>query len=240
MARVLAGMCALTAAVSWEGSFNSEVSLCSPCYQLGEQGIGTLLNYILNVGVVGGCEELCSQLPSGKGVQTACDLVCSAVGIKAFMAAINNTDLDVIYFCEVLHACPAGRDDAYLELTDIAASPASVIKGNDVKLGLQVNVTNATGVGEFRLSVDGPGSATPLSQSFFLPSGIPVGEQLLSVSLTVKDGEDAQGFPKTFEPGLYNFTFHVCQGECGSHHPHSRDFGTKMGFFNVSESSIEV
>jgi len=104
------------------------------------------------------------------------------------------------------------------------------------KVRLELNVTTATGVGEFRLKVDGPGSATPLSQSFFLKSGIPEGEQLITVSLSTHDGMDDQGFPKTFLPGQYNFTFEVCQGECGSHHPHSKDFGLINGTFSMSKA----
>merc|ERR1712048_715464 len=50
----------------------------------------------------------------------------------------------------------------------------------------------------------------------------------------LQDGKDEQGFPTTFEPGLYNFSFHVCQGECGSSHPHSKDFGRVMGTFNMT------
>jgi len=217
----------------------SDVSLCSPCFQIGGQGINAMLNYLLNVGVVGGCQELCAQVPEGGGKQTACNLVCGAVGIKTFIAAIDKADLDPIYLCEAVHACPAAPDDAYVELVDIAASPEAVIKGNDIKMAVELNVTNATGVGEFRLAVDGPGSATPLSQSFFLEKGVPEGEQMIAVTLSVKDGQDDQGMPKTFEAGVYNFTFHVCQGECGSSHPHSKDFGTRMGHFTVTEA-IEV
>merc|ERR1712228_1162056 len=101
-----------------------------------------MLNYILNIGVVGGCQELCAQVPSGGGKQTACDLVGGAVGIKAFIAAIDKADLDPIYLCEVLHACPAAPDDAYLELISVAAAPDPVSKGDTVKMGIQVNVTN--------------------------------------------------------------------------------------------------
>merc|ERR1711862_49285 len=171
------------------------------------------------------------------GKQTACDLVCGAVGIKAFIAAINKVDLDPIYFCEVVHACPAAPDDAYLELVQAAAQPAVVAHGDDIQMGVQLNVTNDTGVGEFSISIDGPGSATPLSQTWVLKDGIPHGEQMLSVKLTLQDGKDEQGFPKTFEPGLYNFSFHVCQGECGSAHPHSKDFGKIMGTFNMTPAA---
>jgi len=243
MARVFSVVVAAATAqgqVATTFGLESDVSLCNPCFQLGGQSINILLNYILNTGVVGGCQGLCSQLPSGGGKQTACDLVCGAVGIKAFTAAIDKADLDPIYLCEVLHACPAAPDDAYLELVDVAATPAAVIKGNDIKMEVVLDVANATGVGEFRLNVDGPGSATPLSQSFFLEQGIPAGRQGVSVTLTVQDGQDDDGFALTFEPGTYNYSFHVCQGSCASSHPHSKDFGTRMGYFDVTMSDVEV
>lgn len=217
---------------------NSSVSLCNPCFQIGGQGINSLLNYILNAGVIGGCGSLCAAaLPAGGAAAVGCELVCGAVGVKAFVAAIDKVDLDPIYFCEVLHACPAAPDDAYLELVQVAAQPAIVAHGDDIQMGLELNVTNDTGVGEFSISIDGPGSATPLSQSFFLKDGIPHGEQMLSIKLTLQDGKDQQGLPATFEPGLYNFSFHVCQGECGSSHPHSKDFGRMMGTFNMTGAS---
>merc|ERR1712048_665671 len=170
---------------------------------------------------------------------TACDLICGAVGLKAFMAAVQKSDLDSIYFCELTHSCPAGDDDAYLEINQVVAAPEVVVKGDDVHMGVQMNVTKASGVGEFRLVVNGPGSALPLSQGFFLETGVPEGLQQLTVSLSLKDQQQQQGPTKTFEAGQYNFSFHVCQGECGSSHPHSIDFGNMTGFFNVTEA-VEV
>merc|ERR1719387_2472215 len=82
-------------------------ALCSPCVQLGGQSLNILLNYILNAGVIGGCSNLCGHLKSNS-TRKACDLVCGIVGIKEFIKALNHTDLDPIYFCEILHACPAG------------------------------------------------------------------------------------------------------------------------------------
>merc|ERR1712048_1154038 len=182
------------------------INLCNPCFQIGGQGINQLLNIILNEGVVGGCGSLCAAaIPAGGAAAVGCELVCSAVGVKAFIAAISKVDLDPIYLCEVLHACPAAPDDAYLELLQVAAAPDPVTKGDTVKMAIQVNVTNATGVGEFRLNVDGPGSACPIGQGFFLETGIPAGVQMLEVSLPIKDSQDSQGMPATFDGGLYNF-----------------------------------
>lgn len=217
------------------GLASPDVKLCSPCFNIGSQGINQLLNYILNAGVVGGCSSLCAAaLPAGGLPAAGCELVCTAVGAKAFIAAVSKVDLDPIYLCEVLKACPAAPDDAYLELIQAAAAPDPVIKGDTVKMAIQMNVTNATGVGEFRINIDGPGSACPIGQGFFLETGIPAGMQMVEVSLPIQDGQDQQGFPKTFDGGKYNFTFHVCQGECASKHPHSKDFGTMTGYFHVN------
>jgi hypothetical protein len=208
-----------------------EVSLCNPCTQLSGQALNILLNVILNAGVVGGCDKLCSALPEGK---LACELVCDAVGIKAFIDAIEKADLDPIYMCEIVHACQPGPDDAYLEILGVAAAPPVVAHGADIQMAVDLNVVNDTGVGEFFISIDGPGTATPLSQSFLLAKGIPHGEQMLGVTLTLQDGKDDQGFPATFEPGTYEYSFHVCQGSCGSRHPHSIDFGSMTGTFELS------
>jgi len=220
------------------GLKSPDVKMCSPCFNIGEQGINQLLNYILNAGVIGGCNALCAgAIPAGGLPAVGCELVCGAVGFKAFVAAINHVDLDPIYLCEMLKACPAAPDDAYLELMNVAAAPDPVTKGQTVKMAIQLNVTNATGVGEFRIGIDGPGSACPIGQGFFLETGIPAGIQMLEVSLPIKDSKDSQGMPATFDGGKYNFTFHVCQGECASKHPHSKDFGTLMGYFHVNTTT---
>jgi len=203
--------------------------------QLGGQSISILLNYILNAGVVGGCSKLCGHLTS-KGSREACDLVCGVVGIKAFTKALNHTDLDPIYFCEILDACPAGRDDAALQILSVVAQPTSIAKGDTVELSVQVNVTNASGVGEFGLVVHGP-VTSPVSQTFLLAKGIPVGQQTLAVKLTVQD-DNSGNPPVVWNPGSYQFTFEVCQGECHSKHPHSKYFGSKAGNFTLKDNLL--
>jgi hypothetical protein len=211
--------------------------------------MSTLINYILNAGVIGGCGHLCGHLNS-TAARDACDLVCGVVGIKAFIKALNNTDLDPFYFCEVLHACEAGPDDAHVDLLSVQLNPASISK-QDVEPGtggvtlegvLTINVTKHSGVGEFSVGVHGPvvGGQGPLGGSFILADGLKEGLQNLGVKLTVQDTlpdpTDPQSFPVTWMPGSYEFRFHVCQGECGSKHPHSIDFGLKSSNFTISES----
>ena len=52
------------------------------------------------------------------------------------------------------------------------------------------------------------------------------------VSLQTKDDPSADP-PVTWEPGTYKYSFEVCQGECGSKHPHSKVFGKTAGTFEI-------
>eukprot|EP00930_Biecheleria_cincta_P041032 TRINITY_DN28108_c0_g1_i2.p1 TRINITY_DN28108_c0_g1~~TRINITY_DN28108_c0_g1_i2.p1 ORF type:complete len:208 (+),score=34.88 TRINITY_DN28108_c0_g1_i2:227-850(+) len=199
-------------------------------------------------GVVGGCGKLCSHLKT-KGAQTACDLVCDIVGIKAFVNALNKTDLDPIYFCELIHACKAGPDDAHVDLLSVQLNPTTIAKkdtlpdsgGVTVEGVLAINVTKETGVGEWEVTLHGPvvGAQGEIGGSFVLADGLKEGVQNLGVKLTVQDTDPDPGssdFPVTFEPGSYEFRFHVCQGACGSKHPHSIDFGRRSANFTISNT----
>merc|ERR1712072_621931 len=93
------------------------------------------------------------------------------------------------------------------------------------------------------IGVHGPVSGTsgPVGQTFILADGLKEGVQTLGVKLNVEDtlpdpSKQPPTFPVTWGPGSYMFRFHVCQGECGSKHPHSIDFGLKSGNFTISDS----
>jgi hypothetical protein len=207
--------------------------------QFATQGLNVLLNIILNRAVIGGCGKLCGHLKSKPG-QEACDLVCSVVGMKAFIKALNHTDLDPIYFCELAHACEAGPDDAHVDLVSVQLSPQTVSEkdvqpgtsGVTVEATLTVNVTKATGVGEFAVDVNGPvaGAEGPIGGAFTLADGLTEGVQNIGVKLPVGDTDSV-----TWTPGSYEVRFHVCQGKCGSKHPHSIDFGRQASNFTISK-----
>lgn len=227
--------------------------LCSPCIQLSGQGLNILINAILNAGVIGGCSKLCSHLKT-PAEQRVCDLVCGAVGIKEFIKALNNTDLDPIYFCELLHACPAGPDDAHVDLLSVKVSPTSIEEkdvlptepGVVVEGVLTVNVTKGSGVGEWGVSLRGPYSAeNEIANSFMLADGLKEGTQTLGIKIKIADQlpdptQQPPSFGVQFLPGSYEVRFHLCQGECGSKHPHSIDFGRKAGNFTITNSSGSI
>jgi hypothetical protein len=217
-----------------ETNLGSELALCSPCIQFSEQGLNILLNEILNAGVIGGCNKLCSGLKT-KGAKTACNIVCDVVGVKTFIKVLNSTDLDPIYFCEKLGACPKGNPDAKADITAVTVSPASGPSGTKFQMELEFAVANTTGVSEIRVAVNGP-TTNPVSQGF-VQQGFSDGNFAVNVSLdTTSDPFPPQGKqPVMWNPGTYNYTFELCQGECGSKHPGSIDFGEKSGTFTITQ-----
>lgn len=212
----------------------TQAATCSPCIQLSGQALSTLLNYILNAGVAGTCGKVCSNLKS-KREQAACDVICEVVGFKAFVKALNHTDLDPLYFCEEVHACPMAPDNASATIGAVIAQPSSIAKGDTIELVVEVDVKVPSGVGEYRILINGP-VTQPVSSSFTLPDGLPVGTQNLAVKIQIKD-DDSGDFPTTWSPGSYYFEFEVCQGECGSKHPHSKVFGRKGANFTLTETA---
>jgi hypothetical protein len=207
-----------------------EVSLCSPCLSISESGINTLLNYILNAGVIGGCGKLCGSLKS-KDAATVCEIACAVVGIKEFVSIIQKADLDPFYFCEEVKMCPEGKDDAAGSIVNIVSTPPTGPAGTKFALELQFNIANATGVGEIRIAVKGPGD-TDISQSF-PNTGFAAGNYQSTVTLDTTPNQQADP-PVIFPSGAYDVEFVVCQGECGSKHPHSIIIDDKHGNFTVA------
>jgi hypothetical protein len=129
-----------------------DIELCGLCIQFSEQFINQLLNIVLNAGVVGGCSELCSLLPANKIEIGVCDLLCSIVGIEAFIKIIEKADLDPIYYCELLTACPI-NDYGDATITSLTVTPSNVPKGSDFTIDFAFTTKNGTGTGETILAI---------------------------------------------------------------------------------------
>jgi len=194
---------------------------CSVCIQLSDQALNILLNYVLNAGVVGGCSAICGHL-NNTFERDACTVVCTIAGVKEFVKAIENADLDPIYFCELTHSCEAGSDSASAKPVSVAAIPQSGAPGTKFELDFMFQVINATGVGEIAVAIDGPVSE-PVGGSF-VNTGYAAGNYEAKVSIDTQGDPDADP-PVIWSPGVYTATFELCQGECGSKHPHSIVFG---------------
>lgn len=188
-----------------------EVSLCSPCISFTEQGLNILVNEIANAGIVGGCSKLCSGLKTKPAV-TGCNIVCDVVGVRGFLKALNQTDLDPFYFCELIKACPKGQPDANAKIIQVQSTPLAGPSGTKFSLEVDFSVLNATGVGEINLAVKGPVN-TPVAQSFPV-MGYAAGNFGAKISLDTTDQDPSDSNPAglTWNPGMYVYTFELCQG----------------------------
>ena len=209
----------------------TDAGFCPTCVQTGQQGLQMLINQILNVGVLGGCAKVCSILPNPNEAKI-CDGVCTVVGIKEFAKILGKADLDPIYYCELVKACPAGRDDASISVDNVVVTPATGPKGTPFKMEVQFTAVNATGVGEIEIELKTPSGHSAGGQSF-LNTGFAPGQYKSDVTFTPKD-DYTKSPPLVWQPGTYTYAFRVCQGECGSKHPHSKVFGTTTGHFQIS------
>lgn len=214
------------------GVQKTELDLCNLCVQFSEQTINQLLNIILNAGVVGGCNELCSLLNETEAIDVACNLLCDIVGIKEFVNLIEKADLDPIYLCELLKTCKV-FDDGDANITELIISPKQAKKGSTFHLSILFETKNGTGTGQVSVDID-------------TVDGIPVGTSELleplnpgSYNFTVALHTNTHCNPNQ-EPcemwlaGTYNVTFAICNGECGSEHPHSKIYDTREGSFQIT------
>lgn len=199
-----------------------------------------MLNYILNIGVVGGCADLCGHALKNKLERTACNVVCDVVGIDAFVKAIKAADLDPIYLCELIKSCPPGSDDAAVKVTGIVVTPAAGgPSGTKFTFELDFNVINATGTGEIGVAIKGPTTAE-VSQGF-VNTGFPAGPEAARVSVDTTsnpDPSDPSQPPVIWNPGQYTVNFEVCQGECGSKHPHAKFLGKISHNFTITPGFV--
>eukprot|EP00818_Percolomonas_sp_WS_P006018 CAMPEP_0117435282 /NCGR_PEP_ID=MMETSP0759-20121206/399_1 /TAXON_ID=63605 /ORGANISM="Percolomonas cosmopolitus, Strain WS" /LENGTH=217 /DNA_ID=CAMNT_0005226821 /DNA_START=207 /DNA_END=860 /DNA_ORIENTATION=+ len=210
--------------------------MCSLCVQLMSQTINQLINVIINVGLIGSCNKLCSYLqPYGQLAVVACNLICDGVGIEEFIKILEKQDIDVIYACELVHACPVHD----CPLTPCGSfgpgnvSPQTARKAheNDFAFSTTFDILDQTGVGEIIFEViTAPGSMPPvLEGGELVPDGFQKGTYNLNYNIKLQDHEDAQPFPIFFRPGMYKIENVVCQAECGSKHPHSKILAIQKG-----------
>jgi hypothetical protein len=198
---------------------------CNLCVSFASDALDELLQLILNAGVLDGCNDLCEKLAQKTGRKTlgaVCDILCSIEGLKAFIALVNKVDLDPIYFCQELKECPI-NDNADARVIGFSSVPAKGPRGTTFMLELEYVSVNGTSTGQLGIdiqTVDG----LPLGQGFFMEAK-PAGTYNLTLSLEAKVDPSCDPMQQPCEewlPGQYTATMVLCNGECGSKHPHSK------------------
>jgi len=190
------------------------------------QSINELLNIIANVGVLGGCSDLCSYLPTQLEA-VVCNFVCDIVGIEAFVDLVTDADPDPIWICEMVDICPI-NDNAAAKIVSLTITPLSGPQGTNFNVSAIYVVTNSIGTGEVDFVV-------------LPPNGFPFGAGGLVVMQPPGRYEATFGPISTqpseqepFGPGGYPVQFAVCEGSCGSTHSHSFTLDVKTTNFTIT------
>ncbi|KAK7104013.1 countin-3-like [Littorina saxatilis] len=215
------------------------LDLCPTCVEFTGEAINMLLNLILNAGIVGSCGSLCNALEQKTGSQAlgvVCDLLCDIVGIEEFVKLIQKADLDPIYFCELLKTCPI-NDNGDATITGLSIDPVKGPQGPRT-ISFTLNSKNGTGTGELVLlvkTVDG----MPIEDSMLLKAenatAFPAPQSLSLKAEQDPNCDPSQGPCEQWLAGNYTLMIDVCNGECGSNHPHSKIYDRKEVGFEITE-----
>jgi len=191
-----------------------------------DDSIDELLNAILNGGVLGGCNELCSYL-SNDILQTGCNLICDYVGIEAFIEAINVTDPDPIYACQVIEVCPI-VNGGQVKVVSATSSPKSGPQGTTFTINFEYTVVAATGPGLLSVSIFPP-DAEPFGDSEFTEGQAP-GTYGIQWSLQAQPSEQ-----EPFDAGQYIVGVAVCEGDCTTVHPYGGVYAAANTTFTITQ-----
>eukprot|EP01137_Pigoraptor_chileana_P005617 Opistho-2@48933 len=216
---------------------NVGLDLCPTCVSFAGQGISQLLSIIANAGVIGTCGQLCGDLKNATGsgaLGLACNLFCDYEGIKAFIAVIDKADLDPIYFCELLNQCSV-NDNGDAKVAAFTVSPASGPQGTTFTITLQFTSANGTGTGQINLDIETVDQES-LGSSNLLESQKAGNYQ---VSWQVDASPDPDCDPteddcEDWDAGDYPVSVALCNGQCGSKHPHSAIYATASAKFTIT------
>lgn len=136
----------------------ASVVTCDACVDFFDEFLNTLLNAALQVGVAGTCEELCGFVPNSYG-QVFCDLVCLGVGLDEFITFLQDADLDPVYLCSELMACPrdhCGTGAGCTQITGVTVTPNSGKLRSTFTFNIKVKSLKSTGTGLTGVAINCP------------------------------------------------------------------------------------
>eukprot|EP00058_Branchiostoma_floridae_P024998 XP_002610488.1 hypothetical protein BRAFLDRAFT_117810 [Branchiostoma floridae] len=208
--------------------------MCKFCVDFAYDAIETIGEAILQGGLTQGCEKLCSIVANKTGseaVEVACDTLCFLVGFDEFVHAFNKADVDPIYYCELLKQCPI-VDNGDATITNLTVTPKSGPQG-DFLIDMEYETKNGTGTGELLIHIDPADHGLQIGASFLNEPQDP-GKYDAQITLHAVPDPDCVFPCQSFEPGVYNVTMHICNGQCMSQHPHSKIYDKKKTNFTIT------
>jgi len=214
-------------ASSFASDSASDGKLCPTCIDFMSEALDELLNIIANVGVIGGCHDICDLL-SNSIEADICQVLCDVVGIEGFIKLINVTDPDPIYICEELdRICPV-NSTGNATVISASVSPASGKQGTTFTITTEFAVTSQLGTGTLEFDVYPPDGEDFGDASLLIETLPGTYGATLSFKATPSEAE-------SFEPGVYPVTVYVCESTCGSVHPNSKVYSSFTTQFTITQ-----
>jgi len=201
------------------------VDMCPFCFDFTTDAEDEIITGIINGGIIGGCGDLCGYV-TNPYLGEACYLVCTIVGIEAFVEAFNITDPDPIYICQLMDLCPVVTGGA-VQSTKASAIPSSVSSGGNVNITYYYQVTSPTGPGLLTISISSPGSEDLTGSQF--TEGQPIGYYGIIWELSTTPSEQ-----EPFSPGPYGVYLQVCEGDCTTVHPNGGVYASDKTSFSIT------
>merc|ERR1719240_1056854 len=160
--------------------------------------------------------------------QKVCNLLCDGVGIYSFIHLIQRfgKDIDPIFFCEELKACPV-HDGGKLKINSFTVTPESGPVGTTFEMDVAFTVYNQTSTGEMVIDIQPPADQ-PFGDGE-LDEGFAPGQYQVKFQLQAEPSES-----ESFEAGVYNTQFVLCDGQCGAPFPHTALLGSATANFTIT------
>ncbi|CAF2045091.1 unnamed protein product [Rotaria magnacalcarata] len=212
------------------------IDWCPQCVNTFDQLIYYVLDGILELGIINTCDDICNYVTEKSGspvLYAICAVGCDALGINEFIKIAKEVDLDPIYFCESLKVCPI-FDSGDAKFKSFVILPARAPVYSTFVIDFAYESMNGTGTGQLVVgiqTIDG----VELSTTLLIEPQKP-GRYAERISVDASPDPDCDPAAQQCEewfPGVYNVTVMVCNGECGSHHPHSQIYDMVKGSFQI-------
>jgi len=186
---------------------------CETCIDFFDDTLDDMINIVLNVGVGATCSDLCLQL-SEQWEQGVCLLLCVSVGFDTFVDFLQNTDLDPIYLCSALGACPNNTCvNGCLNITSVEVQPEAAPVRTTFNVMVNFTVHLQTGTGITLAIVIPPPSVQEDPLGFaVLNEGYTPGDYSVIVPIET-DWQDWD-----FPAGPYSVLIQSCGSDCDNEH----------------------
>jgi len=186
-----------------------KINFCDLCVNVMGEIINELLNIILNIGVIGSCEELCGYLPD-KYEKDACDLICDYIGIVEFIKLVEAEDPDPIWICEEGNICYHNTNGSALA-NRAFVEPQQGPAGTKFDISFNYTVVSYTSSGGPNVVVV-PAAGLPFGGGEFVEGQAP-GTYIVTFKLDSSPTEQ-----EPFIPGDYLVDAALCAGDCSGRH----------------------